>query len=219
MDTTKIPVYLEVGKKRVFACAVDWPGWCRSGGDEERALAELKEYGSRYAVVAREAGVEFGAERLGGFDILERLKGSATTDFGAPGSIAAGDYGLVPADEAERTRSLVAACWTVFDGVAGRAPASLTKGPRGGGRDRDKIVDHVLAAEMAYARKIGVRQPQPGAGNAEAIAAFHAAILGALGSRQEQAVTGDRSWPVRYAARRIAWHVLDHAWEMEDRGS
>src|SRR5438067_302187 len=29
--------------------------------------------------------------------------------------------------------------------------------------------------------------------------------------------TGDRGWPVRYAARRMAWHVLDHAWEMEDR--
>jgi len=27
----------------------------------------------------------------------------------------------------------------------------------------------------------------------------------------------DRSWPPRYAARRIAWHALDHAWEIEDR--
>ena len=26
-----------------------------------------------------------------------------------------------------------------------------------------------------------------------------------------------KGWPHRYAARRIAWHVLDHAWEMEDR--
>ena len=24
-------------------------------------------------------------------------------------------------------------------------------------------------------------------------------------------------WPPRYAARRIAWHALDHAWEIEDR--
>jgi hypothetical protein len=24
-------------------------------------------------------------------------------------------------------------------------------------------------------------------------------------------------WPPAYAARRIAWHALDHAWEIEDR--
>jgi hypothetical protein len=26
-----------------------------------------------------------------------------------------------------------------------------------------------------------------------------------------------KGWPPRYAARRIAWHALDHAWEIEDR--
>jgi hypothetical protein len=26
-----------------------------------------------------------------------------------------------------------------------------------------------------------------------------------------------RHWPQRYAARRIAWHALDHAWEIDDR--
>ena len=33
--------YLEVGKKRVFACALDWPGWCRSGRDERLAIEAL----------------------------------------------------------------------------------------------------------------------------------------------------------------------------------
>src|SRR5690349_9971305 len=45
-------VYLEVGKKRVFACAADWPGWCRSGRDEEQALEALTTSASRYAVLA-----------------------------------------------------------------------------------------------------------------------------------------------------------------------
>ena len=27
------------------------------------------------------------------------------------------------------------------------------------------------------------------------------------------------AWPVRYAIRRCAWHVLDHAWEIEDKGT
>ncbi|MEY2437652.1 MAG: hypothetical protein QOF97_2488, partial [Acidimicrobiaceae bacterium] len=26
-----------------------------------------------------------------------------------------------------------------------------------------------------------------------------------------------KGWAYRYAARRIAWHALDHAWEMQDR--
>jgi hypothetical protein len=25
-------------------------------------------------------------------------------------------------------------------------------------------------------------------------------------------------WPLPYLVRRTAWHVLDHAWEVEDKG-
>lgn len=67
----------------------------------------------RYAVVAAQAGVPFPAGAGAAFDVVERLPGSATTDFGAP------------------------------------------------------VVE--------------------------------------------------KGWPPRYAARRIAWHVLDHAWQIEDR--
>jgi hypothetical protein len=28
---------------------------------------------------------------------------------------------------------------------------------------------------------------------------------------------GEKRWPPRYVARRMAWHLLDHAWEIEDR--
>jgi hypothetical protein len=28
---------------------------------------------------------------------------------------------------------------------------------------------------------------------------------------------GGQRWPARYFVRRAAWHVLDHAWEIEDR--
>jgi hypothetical protein len=27
------------------------------------------------------------------------------------------------------------------------------------------------------------------------------------------------AWPARYVIRRTAWHVLDHAWEIEDRSA
>ena len=214
MATNKTQVYLEVGKKRVFACAREWPGWCRSGRDEELALAALAEYAPRYAPVTREAGLEFSPD---GFEVLERLAGSATTDFGAPGSIAPSDYQALTATESDRISALVAAAWAALDRIVRGAPTSLAKGPRGGGRDRDAVVEHVLGAETLYARKIGVRQRQPGADDAAGIAALRSAILEALRTGQEVARPGDKTWPRRYAARRIAWHVLDHAWEIEDR--
>ena len=55
----KIKVYLEIGKKKTFAGAVDWPGWCRSGRDEESALQALFEYGPRYKRILRPARLAF----------------------------------------------------------------------------------------------------------------------------------------------------------------
>ena len=54
-------VYLEEGKKKVFACAVEWPGWGRSGRDEATALQTLFDYAPRYAPVAKAAGLSFTA--------------------------------------------------------------------------------------------------------------------------------------------------------------
>jgi len=213
-ESTPTPIYLEVGTKRVFACAFDWPGWCRSGKDESHALEALAAARPRYAAVAREAGIPF--ETAGSFHVVERLRGSATTDFGAPDRAAAADNRRLTAPQAARLASLTAACWAVFDKVVGRTPAVLRKGPRGGGRDRDAMVDHVLAAEASYARKFGIRLPVPRRGDRAAVAALRQAILDALRGATKTPLV-DKGWPPPYLARRIAWHVLDHAWEMEDR--
>jgi len=204
-----IPVYLEVGAKRVFACAFDWPGWCRAARDEERALEALQSAAPRYAVVAGEAGFKLPATD---FDVVERLPGSATTDFGAPGAIPQRDSEPLEPTQAQRLAKLVQAAWTVFDRVAAAAPSELRKGPRGGGRDRDKIVAHVLDAEGAYAGGLGLRLRPPAGTDAAAIGDFRTALLDALRRPPPEA-----KWPPRYAARRIAWHALDHAWEIEDR--
>jgi hypothetical protein len=202
-------VYLEVGDKRVFACAYDFPGLCRAGRDEDSALAALAEALPRYAIVARTAEVAAPSDH---FDVSERVHGSASTDFGVPGAVTARDREPLSAADMKRLVALVTAAWTTLDHIAKHAPSVLTKGPRGGGRDRDKMLDHVLGAEMAYGSKLGVRgRKQPALGDAKAIAAHRAAIVDALTSSSETA------WPPRYAARRIAWHALDHAWEMENR--
>ncbi len=211
-----IEVYLESGAKRVFACSLEWPGWCRSGKTEELALDSLASYGSRYAVVVAHAGVEFNGLHSPRFDVRERLVGNATTDFGVPGAVASADHELLTGDEASRLVSILRAAWSVLDNVVETSPAELRKGPRGGGRDRDAIADHVVAAEYAYARKFGLRgSRQPAAGDARAVEAMRNSIAEAVLAPDPPEV--DRGWPPRYAARRIAWHVLDHAWEIEDR--
>jgi hypothetical protein len=198
-------VYLENGKTWTFACAVDWPGWCRRGKGEEAAVEALLDYAPRYRTVAGRGFVP------GDVEVVGRVRGNATTDFGAPGA-GHGRWDKEPLTGSElRTHvDLLRASWRYFDAVVARAPAELRKGPRGGGRDRDAVVAHVQEAERAYGRRAGVRVPPrtPWADQREALTA---ALLDGPDETPK--------WPPRYSIRRIAWHVLDHAWEIEDRST
>jgi hypothetical protein len=214
-----IEVTVEATAKRTFASALDWPGWSRSGKTEEAALDALAAAAPRYAVVAREAGASFPPSSADpeAHEVVERTDGGSGTDFGVPSSITDLDRRPVGATEAARLARLVEAAWTVFDRVAAGAPAELRKGPRGGGRDRDKMVGHVVEADWYYAREIGIRQPQPDPADRAAVEALRAAMLEILREPSDGSPLAGRKWTARYAARRIAWHALDHAWEMEDR--
>jgi hypothetical protein len=214
MSTT--PVYLEVTDKKVFACSVDWPGWCRSGKDEDAALGALADYAPRYAVVAEKAGKRFAGTTGYDLEVVERVKGNATTSFGAPGVVPDLDAQDLTGAQAKRLVELVVAAWDVLDDIAAVTPESLRKGPRGGGRDRDKMLQHVVSAEAAYARKIGVKHKEPQLRDRAAITALRNDIVATLRAARGGSPP-EKSWPPRYAARRIAWHVLDHAWEMQDR--
>jgi hypothetical protein len=220
-----VPVYVEAGTKRVFAGTLEWPGWIRAGRTEEQALDALAGAAERYAAVAALAGL---APPTAGFEVVERVEGNATTDFGAPSAIPDADRTPLTAKEAQRLHDLLGACWTYLDRVVAAAPAELRKGPRGGGRDRDKIVDHVIGAEEAYAGKLGIRPRDLPARSGGPGAAVRQALLDALGAPSSGEPLREKGpeaplkapgkrWPPRYAARRIAWHVLDHAWEIEDR--
>lgn len=209
-------VVFEIGSKRTFASAIEWPGWCRAGKDQELALQALIDYAPRYAVVAKTAGVPFTVDRRK-FDDVDHVRGDATTDFGAPGAMFRLELQPMSKAEVERMCSLVEATWKVFDGVVKKAPASLRKGPRGGGRDRDKIVEHVLGAEAGYGSSFALKLKQPEVGDIKAIKALREAWLEAFrtGADGKPRREGGRS--ARYMARRIAWHTMDHAWEIEDR--
>jgi hypothetical protein len=219
-------VYLERGSKRVFAGGLAWPAWCRSGRDEAGALEALVTYGPRYAEVVRGAGggrfrVPRSTTELA---VVERLKGDATTDFGAPSTAPAADSLPLDARELRRQRSLLEACWTAFDGaVAAAGRRTLAKGPRGGGRDLDAIVGHVAGAEAGYARHLAATPPRfPSGEEAAAWPDIRACVLEAVSRAVTEGLPaagprGGKIWSPRYFVRRAAWHVLDHAWEIEDR--
>jgi hypothetical protein len=214
MSRSTIAVSVEATPKKAFATAVDWPGWSRSGKTEELAVAALEDYAPRYAVVAKDAAVAF---EPGDYEVLERTSGGSGTDFGVPSSITELDARPVDAAEAARLARIVEAAWAVFGRVAAGAPAELRKGPRGGGRDRDKRIGHVAESDTYYAREIGITGKRPDPTDTAAIEAMRARMLEILRQPSDGSPLADRTWTARYAARRIAWHALDHAWEMEDR--
>jgi hypothetical protein len=221
----EIKVFVETGKKKAFVGAVDWPGWIRSGGDEESALQALVDYGPRYAQVVARAGIELPLPgSTADLAVVERQPGNRTTDFGAPDAALASDTTPIVAVEEARFAAILEACWAAFDeAVDGARGRELQKGPRGGGRELEKIIEHVLEADRAYLRRVAQKHPrQDGENLPDAIVRMRGSILGALevaarGELPAQGPRGGKMWTVRFFVRRVAYHVLDHAWEIEDR--
>lgn len=225
-----VDAYLEVGSKRVFAGAIDWPAWCRSGRDEDAALEALLAYGPRYERVLRGSKVAFTPPvKASTLKVVERLRGDATTDFGAPSIAPTADARAVDRRWLTRQAKILRACWAAFDDAAGSATGELAKGPRGGGRQLDGIIDHVVGAEASYVRMIGGRAPgfETQALEGPLVEAAQREERRIVLDALERAVVegipegprGGKRWSAPYFVRRAAWHVLDHAWEIEDRSS
>ena len=219
-------VYTETGKSVIFACAAEWPGWCRKGRSEAAALAELAAYASRYAALAGRAGVAFDTSTAAGqFMVVEHLAGTATTDFGALHVSPELDKKPATPDQLAHLSALVTAAWEIFEETAAAAPPTMRKGPRGGGRDRDAIVAHVRETEVLHARMLCLKErPLPPA-DVAAAAALRDRILAEISATaaderaaddQTGALSKSRRPPL-FVARRTAWHALDHAWEIQDK--
>ena len=213
-----VRVMIERGKKRTVASAFDWPGWDRSAKSEEEALGMLASYRQRFAKVAELAGLSKEFRSTGVLEVVERLDGTGMTDYyGVSAKPASPEQQQMSDDECERKVSLLRACWTYFDDVASLVSAELRKGPRGGGRDRDKIVRHVNGAEIhEFARKVGVKTELAAWQEPDALHAHRDAYCNAIREHNARGATA-RSWTLQFVIRRSAYHMLDHAWEMEDR--
>jgi hypothetical protein len=214
-----IAVALEAGSKRTFATALEWPGWCRSGRGEDAALEALLSYAPRYADVLRGHVRGFAPPlSVAAFEVEERIRGDASTDFGAPGAPPSADARPVADRELARLEAILRACWNALDGAARSAEGLVLRtGPRGGGRDLAKIRAHVLESDQAYLGQLGAKTER-GTRHADVREAF----VTALGARSRGEIPdvgprGGRRWSVRFAVRYAAWHALDHAWEITDR--
>ncbi len=216
----KVEVYLEIGQKRTFAVALDWPGWCRSGRDEASALQALYDYGPRYAHVLQRTRLGFHApSKASALVVVERLTGNATTDFGAPDLALSRDTKPINPTELQRWRTALKACWRTFDKAAATGQ-TLSKGPRGGGRDLTKIIQHVREVDVSYLASLGGKlkhEDEPGQPLAPVRQAILSTLTAAHGEVPARGPRGGIRWTPRYFVRRLAWHELDHAWEIEDR--
>jgi hypothetical protein len=218
-------VFIETGEKKTFAGALDYPGWCRSAKDEASALRALFDYGSRYASALKAAGIDFQLPGdLAELVVVEHHAGNTTTDFGSPAVPLAADSTALEPAEYERQRLILLACWGTFEATVQLAEGvELSKGPRGGGRDLAEITAHVLEAERAYLNKLGWKHPaESGFNPAQALDVTRQSVLSALQAAQNGELPrmgprGGLMWSLRFYLRRSAWHLLDHAWEIEDR--
>jgi len=211
MTAHHVRVLVEITARKTFVSALDWPGLARAGRDEAAAIEALLAAAPRYSRVAEAAREAFATEDLV-VEVEERRDGDATTAFGAPSIVADADRRPVAACEAARLAAIAEASWLTFDRIAAAAPEELRKGPRGGGRDRTKVVEHVRGGDDSYASVIGIP-----AAERRSVQALREHVLEILREPSDGSPIAGKRWPPRYAARRIAWHALDHAWEIEDR--
>ena len=165
-----------------------------------------------------------GLKDVSSFKVIERLAGNATTDYGVPDLAPSADS--QPLDEAEllRLQNLLKACWLALDLAAQAAEGKeLRLGPRGGGRNLGGIIDHVLGSAEGYLGRISWKMPQSEPAEFQLrLQRTRSAVQDALeraahGGVEEQGPRGGKRWTARYFTRRLVWHILDHAWEIEDR--
>ncbi len=204
--------------KRWVAVAADWPGLERGGKTEAEALRKLARYLPRYLPVAKRVrlGSELAAQTS--VAVIGRYPGTGSTDFWGI-SFAPSPLDRLPYDAPtfDRQVRLLRAAWAEFDETAARVSAELRPGVRGGGRSRDEIVRHVLATEAGdFSKRVKAKSELEDLRTPAGLARHRDRYVGAMRAwYAEDKPLGN--WTIPYLLRHTAYHVLDHAWEMQDR--
>ncbi len=206
------------GKKAV-AFAVDWPGWSRGAKTPELALETLAAYRERYRPVAVYAGLADEFDAAGALDVVEDRVGPGSTDFWGI-SFAPSSIETEPMDPAELERKIAVlrSCWAFFDETAATVSAEMRKGPRGGGRDRTQIYRHTIRTESEdFAKQVGLRIAEEGAVTPGALAQYREDYIAAMWRYHAGEGRRMRSWNLPFLVRHSGYHMMDHAWEMQDK--
>ena len=213
---------IERGTKgnRSVAFSIEWPGWSRGAKTAELAVETLESYRGRYRPVTSLAGMAEAFDAAGPLEVVEDKIGTGSTDFwGISFAPSSAEMGPMTEADLERGLTLLRACWTYFDVVAARVSPEMRKGPRGGGRDRDAIIRHVIRQESeSFAEQVGLRIPEGAALTPDGLRRHRQTYVEAMRAYNEGKVEKRmRSWTLPFLIRHSAFHTLDHAWEMEDK--
>jgi hypothetical protein len=206
--------------KRSVAFSLDWPGWSRGAKSADLALATLESYRERYRPIAKLAGMVGEFDAAGPLEIVEDRVGTGSTDFwGISFSPSSTEHGPMDEAELERKLKLLRAAWAFFDGVAARVSPEMRRGPRGGGRDRNRIIRHTVRNESEeFAKQVGLRIPEEAALTPDGLRQHRETYIAAMRAYNAGKVERKmRSWTLPFLIRHSAFHTLDHAWEMEDK--
>jgi hypothetical protein len=205
--------------KRAVAYAPDWPGWSRGARSPGEALETLEVYRARYRPVARYAGLADELDDAGGLQVVEDRLGNTSTDFWGISWLPASDeHGPMEADVLDRRLALLDGAWRFFDEVAARVSPEMRRGPRGGGRSRDEIISHVFGSErVQFSKRVGVPTPPGVMLTPDGLASHRRQFLAGLRQYNAEDRKIGRTWTLQFLLRHTAFHVLDHAWEMEDK--
>jgi len=206
--------------KRSVAFSLDWPGLSRGAKTAELALETLESYRERYRPVAALAGMGKEFDAAGPLEVVEDRVGTGSTDFwGISFSPSSTEQGPMDEEELERKITILRACWAFFDDVAARVSPEMRKGPRGGGRDRNRIIRHTIRTESEdFAKQVGLRIPEEAALTSEGLRQHRETYVEAMRAYNAGKIDKRmRSWTLPFLIRHSAFHTLDHAWEMEDK--
>jgi hypothetical protein len=214
----RVLIELPTRGKRWVAVAADWPGLERGGKTEDEAVEKLGHYLPRYLPVAKRArlGTEFAAQTA--IDIIGRYPGVGSTDFWGI-SFAPSPLDREPFDARgfDRQVRLLRAAWAEFDTTAARVSAALRPGVRGGGRSRNDMIRHVLATEGGdFSKRVQAKSELEDLATPAGRARHRNRYVEAMRTWYAEGKPLGK-WTIPYLLRHTAYHVLDHAWEMQDR--
>lgn len=208
--------------KRFVAYAIDWPGLERNGKTVVEAFEKMDAYRQRYRVIAERAGYLAAYEKVPPAKIVQDYEGTGSTDFwGISFAHGPNDHEPLSDSDLEQQLSLLNACWDEFDDIGERVSPEMQRGPRGGGRNRDEIVSHLVYAELTWLKKLDIRPEFKEILPFEQRKIHHQGVIDELRRRHQEGLPvkakGGPPWKVRFTIRHLAYHVMDHAWEMEDK--